>query len=888
MRRSTVKEAGSNVKVVCRFRPLINIELELAGEFKEIYSFPTDQSVKTEENDTFTYDRVFPMNTSQNEMFEFIGKPIIDDVLIGYNGTVLAYGQTGSGKSFSMMGLDIYNPDSMGIIPRAIKLIFESVEKASSEAEITLKCSMLEIYKEKLKDLCGCSPELKIKENKTKGIFVDGLTEIYVASEEEMLEVLSMGERNRTVASTKMNSVSSRSHQLFILEVKAKLPNDSERRGILNLVDLAGSEKINQTGVTGNKLEEAKKINLSLSALGNVINSLIKNSEHVPYRDSKLTRLLQESLGGNYKTTLIVCCSPHPRNYDDTINTLKFAQRAKTIKNKVHLNIKKSAEEYMKIIEDLKRQLNEAHEQIEHWKGKVSRDNGHKRRYSVKELEIRGFIPEVTAEDPDEYKSDSSCSSEQVHKSEEKNLEELKNLKNELEDSRGKIQEINENLAKETSKRINAEKKYLECFENYNKMLLSVNEKNNTQEYMLEENMSLYNQIEALKNHVKIMHNKYNEVICKVKSGENITEWEFSDYPEDPGPIPIHTHDNPIVINDQKPESLIGISVDPGKLIQQDLYAQELTLALEESSALNLQIIVFELKKQIINSGLVNCELFRNYSDLKLRETLLSEKFNLKVRQLKFQANKLKLYENIIQSLQASYSKVVRVLESGEFDRGNLQDLQKKAKIIRPIKVQSSESFEGGLRRMNTSLLASNYSSSLRRQSTSVAPEKMNFKIGLLDSSYSVQMMYNQQLKQEIELVVAEKNSYKNLYSQFQGESYKMFEKEKGRWKGFLDKFKGNCDKELMRRQNEINQLNLQIAHWMSMYVELQQASDRKTLQKVLNSNRSSRLIGGLNDEQVVKMSLADSPLHTEMKQGKLSVLVSKRGDDSPPAYEEN
>ena len=358
------KEAGSNIKVVCRFRPLIDIELEFSSENKEIYLFPSEDTVLTSQGESFTFDKVFSTKTEQQEIFDFIGKPIIEDVLTGYNGTVIAYGQTGAGKSYTMMGLDIYNDANKGLIPRAINLIFEYVEKAETE-EFTFKCSMLEIYKEKLKDLCGNNSELKIKENKSKGIYVEGLTEIYVVSEEEMLEVLSLGERNRTVASTKMNSVSSRSHQLFILEVKQKLSNDTEKKGILNLVDLAGSEKINQTGVTGNKLEEAKKINLSLSALGNVIKSLTSNSEHVPYRDSKLTRLLQESLGGNYKTTLVINCSPHIRNTEDTLNTLKFAQRAKSIKNKVHLNIKKSAEAYIKIIDGLKNQIRQAYEEIE-------------------------------------------------------------------------------------------------------------------------------------------------------------------------------------------------------------------------------------------------------------------------------------------------------------------------------------------------------------------------------------------------------------------------------------------------------------------------------------------------------------------------------------------
>ena len=193
-----------------------------------------------------------------------------------------------------------------------------------------------------------------IKEDPYRGIFIPELTEYSVVAEDELLEIISISESVRTVAATKMNTRSSRSHQIVMIEVVQKLSNGGEKKGRLNLVDLAGSEKVAHSGVTGENLEEAKKINLSLSALGNVINSLTKRHEHIPYRDSKLTRLLQESLGGNYKTTLIVNCSPHPSNLEDTLSTLKFAKRAKTIKNKVKINHRRSAAEYMKIIDGLK------------------------------------------------------------------------------------------------------------------------------------------------------------------------------------------------------------------------------------------------------------------------------------------------------------------------------------------------------------------------------------------------------------------------------------------------------------------------------------------------------------------------------------------------------
>ena len=168
----------------------------------------------------------------------------------------------------------------------------------------------------------------------------------------------------RQVAATRSNQYSSRSHTIFILKVTQKFPNESEKLGVLNLVDLAGSEKVGKTGATGELLEEAKKINSSLSAIGNVIHALVFKTSHIPYRDSKLTRILQESLGGNYKTTLVVTCSNHSTHLEETISTLRFAQRTRAIKNQVKINIKHSPQQLQTMIEQLKFELDKALAQI--------------------------------------------------------------------------------------------------------------------------------------------------------------------------------------------------------------------------------------------------------------------------------------------------------------------------------------------------------------------------------------------------------------------------------------------------------------------------------------------------------------------------------------------
>lgn len=531
-RQKTMREA-SNIRVVCRFRPMIDIELQLPENKNDHYSYPDDTSVTVSHNndnpDIFVYDRVFPPKTLQMDIFECVGKPIIEDVLTGYNGTVFAYGQTGSGKSYTMMGLDIYDEESKGIIPRASNLIFEHLTNAKDEAEYTLKCSMLEIYKETLKDLLGNNSNLKIKEDPRRGIYVHGLTEMYVVCEEEMMDVLSLGESNRTVASTKMNQVSSRSHQIFMLEVNQKFPNDTEKRGILNLVDLAGCEKINQTGVTGNKLEEAKKINLSLSALGNVIHSLTNGSEHIPYRDSKLTRLLQESLGGNFKTTLIVNCSPHPRNLEDTLNTLKFAQRAKTIKNKVKLNIKKSVEAYIKMIEKLKKKLVDSNEEIIRLKKSLDQSSP----LTIPQQNSIYLLSEGDARTDDLVTNEELGVSFNIERSRiffegseraEHMLEELESLKQDKESLEAKVKDLQNSVNNERRKRIKAETSASESYECYQKLLILKSTDENSFKLLFHENRSLKKQIEMLEFHLNQANFRFSESLSRVKQGEAVAE----------------------------------------------------------------------------------------------------------------------------------------------------------------------------------------------------------------------------------------------------------------------------------------------------------------------------------------------------------------------------
>ncbi|KAG1450733.1 hypothetical protein G6F56_008260 [Rhizopus delemar] len=350
---------SNNIKVVCRFRPQNSIELREGGvPIIEMDDEGTQIGLKGKDfQGSFSFDKVFGMNTPQKDVFEYSIKTIVDDVTAGYNGTVFAYGQTGSGKTFTMMGADIDDENTKGIIPRIVEQIFTSIMAAPSNLEFTVKVSFMEIYMEKVRDLLNPTQDnLPIHEDKTHGVYVKGLLEVYVGSQDDVYEVMRNGSANRVVSATNMNAESSRSHSIVVVTITQKnVDTGAAKSGKLYLVDLAGSEKVGKTGASGQTLEEAKKINKSLTALGMVINALTDGkSSHIPYRDSKLTRILQESLGGNSRTTLIINCSPSSYNEAETLSTLRFGMRAKSIKNKAKVNSDLSPAELKALLKKVK------------------------------------------------------------------------------------------------------------------------------------------------------------------------------------------------------------------------------------------------------------------------------------------------------------------------------------------------------------------------------------------------------------------------------------------------------------------------------------------------------------------------------------------------------
>uniref|UniRef100_W5LEI9 Kinesin family member 21A n=1 Tax=Astyanax mexicanus TaxID=7994 RepID=W5LEI9_ASTMX len=350
---------------------------------------PGEPQVILGKDKAFTFDYVFDMDSQQDTIYSNCTEKLIEGCFEGYNATIFAYGQTGSGKTYTMgTGFDVSIPDDeLGIIPRAVSHLFKGIEQRRQAAtdqgrpvpEFKISAQFLELYNEEVLDLFDSTRDLevrkqkshiKIHEDATGGIYTVGVTTRTVSSEAEMMQCLKLGALSRTTASTQMNVQSSRSHAIFTIhlcQVRVCTTSDNENEtdnrlangssdmeefetltAKFHFVDLAGSERLKRTGATGDRAKEGISINCGLLALGNVISALgdrSKRTTHVPYRDSKLTRLLQDSLGGNSQTVMIACTSPSDRDFMETLNTLKYANRARNIKNKVVVNQDKASQQ---------------------------------------------------------------------------------------------------------------------------------------------------------------------------------------------------------------------------------------------------------------------------------------------------------------------------------------------------------------------------------------------------------------------------------------------------------------------------------------------------------------------------------------------------------------
>ncbi|XP_067446684.1 kinesin-like protein KIF21A isoform X8 [Thunnus thynnus] len=381
----TTGQDESSVRVALRIRPQLARE-KIEGCHICTYVMPGEPQVILGKDKSFTYDYMFDMDSQQDSIYSTCTEKLIEGCFEGYNATVFAYGQTGSGKTYTMgTGFDVnFVDEELGIIPRAVHHLFKGIEERRQAAqeqgrpvpEFKINAQFLELYNEEVLDLFDSARDMKqkshikIHEDATGGIYTVGVTTRTVSSEAEMMQCLKLGALSRTTASTQMNVQSSRSHAIFTIHLcqvrvcaSDNQENETDNRvsngnsemdeyetltAKFHFVDLAGSERLKRTGATGDRAKEGISINCGLLALGNVISALgdrSKRSSHVPYRDSKLTRLLQDSLGGNSQTVMIACISPSDRDFMETLNTLKYANRARNIKNKVMVNQDKASQQ---------------------------------------------------------------------------------------------------------------------------------------------------------------------------------------------------------------------------------------------------------------------------------------------------------------------------------------------------------------------------------------------------------------------------------------------------------------------------------------------------------------------------------------------------------------
>ncbi|CAL2278907.1 unnamed protein product [Prunus armeniaca] len=345
-----------NVQVLIRVRPLNSMERSMHG-YSRCLKQESAQTISWigQPESRFTFDHVACETVDQEMLFRMAGLPMVENCLSGYNSCMFAYGQTGSGKTYTMLGeiedLETKPSPHRGMTPRIFEFLFARIQaeeeiRRDEKLKYNCKCSFLEIYNEQITDLLDpSSTNLLLREDVKKGVYVENLSEFEVCTVSDILRLLIQGSSNRKVAATNMNRESSRSHSVFTCVIESRWEKDSTanlRFARLNLVDLAGSERQKDSGAEGERLKEAANINKSLSALGHVIMVLVDMAhgklKHVPYRDSRLTFLLQDSLGGNSKTMIIANVSPSICCQAETLNTLKFAQRAKLIQNNAVVN----------------------------------------------------------------------------------------------------------------------------------------------------------------------------------------------------------------------------------------------------------------------------------------------------------------------------------------------------------------------------------------------------------------------------------------------------------------------------------------------------------------------------------------------------------------------
>ena len=536
------KNSGKSecVKVAIRVRPMNKHEIEQNSKLcVTVDTANSTVSVISDRNEakTFPFDYVYPMETTQREVYDQVAFPIVDSIFQGYNGTVFAYGQTGCGKTFTMMGV-VTDPNLKGVIPNAFDHIFGFIKTEGESKKFFLRCSFVEIYNEEVRDLLGNKDKkLNIRDDPKKGTFLQDLTYVTIKNPGDIEKALDKGNKNRHVGQTSMNDQSSRSHSLFTvyLEIEEKGENNQSRikSGKLNLVDLAGSERVGKTNATGQTFDEGKKINLSLTALGSVIDALSQNRKYVPYKDSKLTRLLADSLGGNTKTVMFANISPASYNYDETLGTLRYASRAKLIKNAPVVNedpkdalLRKYEEEIKALKEKLANggNINDVLEEVSEESDEP--DDNEEVKEENKEI-VKKYMKRKSTRKRSVYSGDDPEKIALLAKIAELEKNVIDNVKLENDEVKNEGERVNKN---ELAKRLKEQEEKNKQFKEYREKQMKENEEMEKKMQKLQEQKE--KEEELLKNDANKLQEKIKELNSEIEDLKNESAKDRTDYLE--------------------------------------------------------------------------------------------------------------------------------------------------------------------------------------------------------------------------------------------------------------------------------------------------------------------------------------------------------------------
>jgi len=881
----TPKQQQTSVKVIGRIRPLNTIENELIENKIGFICCQVNDETRTisfpQENFAVALDGAFGPDSHQANIYDLVGKPTVDDVLNGYNGTILAYGQTGSGKTYTMYGPDIYDNDIKGIIPRAAQDIFAQCELKENVNEIEITCAILELYKENLKDLLAEQPmDLRIKESPEKGIYVEGLSIIPITSQNELMYYIDVGEERRAWGETRQNTVSSRSHTILILEMTQYLKDGTVKHGVFNLVDLAGSEKVGKSGAQGKLFEEGTKINLSLSALGNVIHAITTGLDHIPYRDSKLTRLLQESLSGNFKTTLIVTCSPHSSVMQESISTLKFAQRAKKLKNKVQVNIKSSPEQLIKTIELLKQQLREKDEHIRKISmfemPKNSENNSPPSESSKKLLKrsksLKKFNMKISIASSSDDSSgnqivvnlgrqthDEHIGNEEILKLREQNIENqaiIEKFKRENIELRAKLRSSELNLLEYKRKLIAAESKISELegkicgYESFTLISASMRESEETKSKILMfQDKALSDALDDADSEIMRLLKEKKEKI--EKSSVELLGLSLSDYLHkntiqstfsDKWIMDLQNIGLDIVDGFIAPKKLFSnnqqIALSEDALLKTSKYADSIGAAVEEGK-LSCETMNYLLKNQLLDSAIINHNLRRVIS-------LITWKLLVKNVDAAIKTESAKVLQKTVDSLEAAlenatkkYQGISQKLDELDYEMRTMRDFYEfhkeflgnstptKPRLKKHIKnLPNVGSFiQRPIKKSET--VRKNSCNELKKAiaAANIASTfKENSKINECLIDYNWQKTLAGLLMEELKNAREQISVYKQQVYDTKKSAEQLIQDEDKNWQQITANLKENYDNELTRKQKEIAQLHDLLAQWIMKYVDLQKS----------------------------------------------------------------